>query len=142
MEIYPEIVQLTLPKPASYHCPIMIDMDCESWGPTPFRFELMWLEENQFPKLIQDWWKEIKVDGWAGHRLATKLKVLKNKIKEWAKESFGDVRNQKSQILAEIQALDIKEESDQMPLEEGKRRLELKEVFHRKVRKMEIRWRQ
>lgn len=51
------------------------------------------------------------MEGWAGHRLVTKLKLLKNKIKEWAKVNFGDVRTQKSDILAEIQALDRKKES-------------------------------
>ena len=83
---------MALPKPTSDHCPILIDSDCESWGQSPFRFELMWLEEKQFPTLIQGWWEEIKVEQWAGHRLATKLKELKNKIKEWAKLNFRDVQ--------------------------------------------------
>lgn len=80
-------------------------------GPSPFHFELMWLKEKQFPSLIDGWREEIKVEGRAGHRLAIKLKLLKNKIKEWAKPQFGDVQVQKSNLLAEIQALDNKEET-------------------------------
>ena len=72
----------------------------------------MWIEEKQFPNLIQGWWEESKVEGWAGYWLAIKLKLLKNKIKEWAKENFGEVRIQKLNILAETEALDRKEESD------------------------------
>lgn len=53
------------------------------------------------------------MEGWAGHRLAIKLKLLKNKIKEWAKSHFGDVQVQKSNLLTKIQALD-KEETDQL----------------------------
>lgn len=106
LDIYPEVLQLALPKPAFDHCPILLDSECERWGPTPFRFELMWLEEKDFPGLIQGWWEEIKVEGWAGYWLAAKLKLLKNKMKEWVKENFGEVRTQKSKILAEIQELD------------------------------------
>eukprot|EP00268_Persea_americana_P017810 TRINITY_DN18653_c0_g1_i1.p2 TRINITY_DN18653_c0_g1~~TRINITY_DN18653_c0_g1_i1.p2 ORF type:complete len:123 (-),score=26.57 TRINITY_DN18653_c0_g1_i1:203-571(-) len=103
----------------------------------------MWIEEKQFPNLIQGWWEESKVEGWAGYWLAIKLKLLKNKIKEWAKENFGEVRIQKLNILTEIQALDMKEESDHLTtLEEEKKRLDLKEDFQRKMREEEIRWRQ
>ena len=100
----------------------------------------MRFEEKKFPMLIQGWWEEIKVEGWVGHRLATKFKVLKNKITEWAKLNFGDVQVQKSNILTEIQALDKKEESGQLSLE-GKKRNDLKEEFQRKLTE-EIKWRQ
>ena len=66
--------------------------------------------------MIQRWWEEIKVEGWAGHRMATKLKLLKNKIKEWAKENFGDVRTQKICIPAEIQALDRMVENGELSI--------------------------
>lgn len=67
--------------------------------------------------------------------MATKLKVLKNEIKEWAKENFRDMRIQKSNILADMQALDRKEELDHLTTAEGMRRLELKEEFHKKAKR-------
>ena len=82
------------------------------------------------------------MDGWAGYRLATKLKLLKIKLKEWAKEHFGEVKYQKFKILAEIQSLDGKEEPDQLSREEEKKRLDLKEELQRNLRKEEIRWKQ
>lgn len=69
------------------------------------------------------------MEGWAGHRLATKLKLLKFKMKEWAKEHFGDVKHQKSKILAKIQSLDGKEESVKLSREKEKKRLDLKKSF-------------
>eukprot|EP00268_Persea_americana_P001438 TRINITY_DN10442_c1_g2_i1.p1 TRINITY_DN10442_c1_g2~~TRINITY_DN10442_c1_g2_i1.p1 ORF type:complete len:130 (-),score=14.91 TRINITY_DN10442_c1_g2_i1:80-469(-) len=36
MDVYPEVFQLAFPKPASDHCPILFDSNCERWGPTPF----------------------------------------------------------------------------------------------------------
>lgn len=57
LELYSDVCQMPLPKPTSDHCPIMLDSGCERSGPTPFRFEMMWLDEQQFLALIEDWWK-------------------------------------------------------------------------------------
>lgn len=53
LETYSEVTQLALPKPISDHCPILLNSECERWGPSPFRFELMWLEEEHFSELVQ-----------------------------------------------------------------------------------------
>ena len=52
LEGYLQVILLALPKLASDQCPVLIDSDCDRWGLSPFRFELMWLEEKQFPNLI------------------------------------------------------------------------------------------
>lgn len=134
LDLYPDVNQVALPKPASDHCPIMLDSECERWGPAPFRFELMWLQEKSFPELISDWWKKMAVEGWAGHKFAAKLKLLKAKIKEWVKENFGEVGMMKANILNELQSLDAKEERDGLSREERRRRFKLKEDFQRKVK--------
>lgn len=54
-----------------------------------FHFELMWLEEKKFPEIIKQWWKGFRVVGWAGSKLAIKIKLLKGKITEWFNNSFG-----------------------------------------------------
>lgn len=89
----------------------------------------MWLEEKSFPELISVWWKEIVVEGWAGHRFAGKLKLLKAKIKEWVKENFGEVGMMKANILNGIRSLDIKEEMNGLSREEGRRRLNSKKIL-------------
>lgn len=63
MELYPDVVQLLLPKTTSDHWPVLLDSGCERWGPTPFRFERMWLEETQFSDLIKEWLQEIRTEG-------------------------------------------------------------------------------
>ena len=55
LDLFPEVCQIALPKPTSDHCPILLETKCERWGPTPFRFELMWLEEKQFVEHIKVW---------------------------------------------------------------------------------------
>ncbi|RVW85331.1 hypothetical protein CK203_045523 [Vitis vinifera] len=52
-------------------------------GPTPFRFENMWLKVEGFQDVVRAWWQGIDVRGSASYRLATKMKEIKK-----AKESF------------------------------------------------------
>ncbi|KAK9275884.1 hypothetical protein L1049_023158 [Liquidambar formosana] len=40
-ELFPHVRQLTLPRVTSNHCPILLDSELISWGPSPFRFENM-----------------------------------------------------------------------------------------------------
>lgn len=70
--------------------------------------------------------------GWVRLRLAKKLKQLKVKLIEWAKENFGDVSVTKDGILEEIRLLDLKEERISQA--------SLKEAFQRKLREEEIKW--
>lgn len=44
--LYQDVLQKALLKPASDHCPILLDSRKDWWGPALFRFELMWLEES------------------------------------------------------------------------------------------------
>lgn len=110
LQLFPGVSQLALSKPTYDHCPLILDSNCEGWGSSPFRFELMWLEENQFTGLIREWWESFHVEGWAGFRLSMKLKRLKGKIKECVSVTFGDVCAAKASILEELQCLDNKEE--------------------------------
>lgn len=52
--------------------------------------------------MVWDWWKEISVEGWDGYRLGMKLKILKGRIRDWAKEHFGDARMANESILEEF----------------------------------------
>lgn len=49
------------------------------------------------------------VEGWAGCKLEMELKLLKGKIKDWARHHFENVRKVKEDLLKEIQRLDNKE---------------------------------
>ncbi|RVX05821.1 hypothetical protein CK203_023850 [Vitis vinifera] len=46
-------------------------------GPTPFRFENMWLKVEGFKDLVHNWWQGIDVRGSASCKLATKMKEIK-----------------------------------------------------------------
>ena len=58
-------------------------------GPTPFRFENMWLKEEGFKDVPRTWWEGLNFFGSASFILAEKLKALKPLLKRWNKEVFG-----------------------------------------------------
>lgn len=105
LELYPKVCQIALPNSASNHWPLLLDSCMKRWGPAPFRFELMWLEEKELRILIKEWCKEIKVKGWEGHKLFVKLKLLKHKIRDWAKVHFRNVGGRKRSALKKFNSL-------------------------------------
>ena len=68
-------------------------------GPTPFRFENMWLKDEGFKELVRSWWQGIDVRGSASYKLATKMKEIKQKLKVWNREVFGKLECNKSVAL-------------------------------------------
>ncbi|XP_026444360.1 uncharacterized protein LOC113344647 [Papaver somniferum] len=48
--------QLAKARPTSDHIHILLDISDPSWGPSPFRFEVMWFLEIGFVQLLENWW--------------------------------------------------------------------------------------
>ena len=60
-------------------------------GPTPFRFENMWLKSEGFKEVLKQWWEGIQVSGSASFNLTEKLKALKPLLRSWNKEVFDQI---------------------------------------------------
>ncbi|RVX18219.1 hypothetical protein CK203_006709 [Vitis vinifera] len=61
------IIQVVLARPVSDHSPIILDGRERGGGgggmrrgPTPFRFENMWLKEEGFKEVLRNWWEGIQ----------------------------------------------------------------------------------
>ncbi|KAL5572566.1 hypothetical protein UlMin_022163 [Ulmus minor] len=121
---------------------IILDTSPVSWGPTPFRFENMWLEYSGFRQECEQWWRGIEVEGWESYRIMEKLRVLKDKIKVWNKEVFGDTRIIKKEVVEKIADLDKKEEMRQLDVGERELRLSLRNQLEELVFKEAVAWRQ
>ena len=58
------------------------------------------------------------VSGWEGYKVMKKIKRMKDPIKIWNKEVFGDNKEIKREIIEKIQRLDKKEEENSIEEEE------------------------
>jgi hypothetical protein len=103
------LVQKSLPHLLSDHCPIMLDSGGFMHGKSYFRFENMLLRQEDFAENVKVGWGSYEFQGSPSFVLASKLKALKEDIKKWNKESYGDVRVKKLELMQELQLLETKE---------------------------------
>ncbi|OVA19801.1 hypothetical protein BVC80_1687g19 [Macleaya cordata] len=103
---YPHSTQLAQPRPASDHIPLLLDTNVSSWGPPPLRFEVMWFEAPGFLEKLKEWWDSIQISGSPSWILWHKLKLLKDKIKDWLKSDFRKLKTRISETKHAIASLD------------------------------------
>lgn len=93
-----------LPSGGSDHWPISLEA---AFLGTPrnetFRFEKFWLTHPNFVQLLEKWWCEpLNIRGTRMFKLQSKLKHIKNKIKEWNAIEFGNIFQEKTIIEGKL----------------------------------------
>lgn len=78
-------------------------------GKSLFRFENMWLAEPGFLEWVKARWSSYVVEGKPCFKLSRKLRMLKEDLKRWNRESFGSIEVRIRNIMEEIRRLDDKE---------------------------------
>ncbi|RVW65252.1 putative ribonuclease H protein [Vitis vinifera] len=160
LDQFSNVTQKRLSRPISDHFPITIEGGGKRRGPSPFRFENMWLRVEGFKDLLRSWWQGMVVSGRASYKLATKLKGMKQKLKTWNREVFGNLESNKLAALQQVDYWDHGEdvysfepavsvdywdqvESERrLSEEEFARKKEAKEGYAKWVKMDEIHWRQ
>ncbi|KAK3193142.1 hypothetical protein Dsin_024452 [Dipteronia sinensis] len=85
---FPMLVQKGLSKSLSDHNPIMLDEPVDDWGPRPFRFLNIWLEDKHMMKGVHNAKKGCTNGGSYGFKLHYKAKAAKISMKARLKEKF------------------------------------------------------
>ena len=111
-------------------------------GPTPFRFENMWLKVEGFKDLVHSWWQGIEVRGSASYKLATKMKEIKQKLKVWNREVFGKLESNKTLALQQVEFWDREESERILTVEKTELKKEAKDNYRKWVIMEETHWRQ
>ena len=136
------MVQKVLPRFMSDHCPISLDSVTYIRGKSYFKFENMWLRHEDFTGNVRLWWESYDFQGSPSFVLASKLKMLKEDIKKWNKESFGSVHIKKVELMNELQGLESKENQGLFTGEDKVRRLNAQTELEETLLLDEVSWRQ
>eukprot|EP00253_Pinus_taeda_P014726 PITA_14726 len=99
-----------LPSLGSDHWPIKLEVDIKvRKGKRPFRFESFWLRDPSFIKKLEEWWCQSTIQCRGKMRLfQLKLKELKEKIKNWNKQEFGNILEDKQKLEKEMESIQQK----------------------------------
>ncbi|RVW53843.1 hypothetical protein CK203_088558 [Vitis vinifera] len=109
LDQYSRVNQRRLPRPTSDHFPILLEGGGLRRGPSPFKFENMWLKAEGFKDLIEGWWQGIVVRGRPSYRLAVKMRGLKPKFKDLEQGGFGRLEKNKAEALQQVERWDVVE---------------------------------
>ena len=111
-------------------------------GPSPFRFELMWLRFEGFKETLKGWWQSLHFYGSFSFILFAKLKALKGILKAWNKEVFGKIETNKEDALRRVSFWDDREKERGLALEEVEEHAKARADFKTWALMEEIYWRQ
>ncbi|GKV07422.1 hypothetical protein SLEP1_g19203 [Rubroshorea leprosula] len=117
-----DVKQWGLRRTVSDHCPVMLKNDRIDWGPKPFRFFDVWLEQLGCKEMISNVWRSTMIKGWKGFVLKEKLKRTKQALKEWSGRSMAEVDCKINEVEREIVAIDKRGEEVQLSAEDSKKR--------------------
>jgi hypothetical protein len=91
----------------SDHWPIQlwIEVPATPWR-KPFQFKQFWLNHPDFQAKIQGWWEQAEVtQGSKMFRFQQRLKNLKQLIKTWNKDTFGNIFNSQRQLSEQMEKI-------------------------------------
>ena len=117
------VSQRVLPRVVFDHCPLLVVGGSVNKGRSAFKFENMWLKEEGFVERARQWWNGYCFSGSPSFILARKLKSLKEDLKKWNLEEFGDLAFRKKCLISELLGLDAREDLFGLSQEDQTRRI-------------------
>lgn len=85
----PDTAQYVLKRDVSDHFPLVLKSVNVNWGSKTFKSRNCWLMDPSFLELVQNMWSSLDIQGWVAFVFKEKLKILKQKIKQWNKDNLG-----------------------------------------------------
>lgn len=115
---WPACTNFTLERNFSDHCPIMLRAKVIDWGSKPFRVFDCWFKDKSFQKVVRECWTSNQPRGWGGFALKVKLKRLKEALKVWNRDHYGDTLKKVQQIEADLNRLEDASSTRQLTQQE------------------------
>jgi len=114
MVMFPNCIQVALPRGLSDHCPLLLTIDEDSWGPNPFRMLKCWADIPGYGDFVKDKWHSLQVQGWSGFILKEKLKKIKESLRSWHLNHTLNIDSQIHGAKARLAVLDTLGEHDSL----------------------------
>jgi hypothetical protein len=133
-----------LPWGGSDHWPVRLEENFQATPKNrPFRFEKFWIDHPTFKENIKAWWQEeIQEQGTKMFRLQKKLKHIKEKLKKWNKEVFGNIDQAKKLIEERMERLQEQCIQEGYTEERKKEENQLLQDWEARCKQEETLWRQ
>jgi hypothetical protein len=102
-----------LTREISDHTPLFLNTGtkCNAKKQPIFRFELGWLLRDDFHELVKEVWSKEKRGSTPLQRWQFKIQRLRQFLRGWAKNTSGSNKKEKAKIIAKVDGLDKKAES-------------------------------
>ncbi|KAH1150639.1 hypothetical protein GYH30_044590 [Glycine max] len=97
------------------------------WGPKSFKIFYCWLKDKSFDRIVRECWSNTQLRGWGGHVLKVKIKKLKEVLKVWSREHYGDTLKKVQRLEADLNSLEIASTTRQLTTQELLNRRKLQE---------------
>ncbi|GLU19099.1 hypothetical protein SLE2022_353650 [Rubroshorea leprosula] len=140
LNLWGDCYQIGLNRSISDHCLVILKKVNSDLGPKPFRSLNCWDRHLDFRIVVEENWRSTKVVGWKGFICKKKFKNLKNCLKKWNSEVFGNFENQIAEAEDKIKAVDSMNEDGEMTEEEILLRNEVFSELWEAWKRREIAW--
>ena len=108
---WPTCFQLAVSRGLSDHCPLVLAIDTQNWGPKPVRMLKCWANFPGYDAFVREIWRSSQVSGWGGYVLKEKLKLMKLALKDWHQRHSQNLPARILTLKDKIASLDLKGES-------------------------------
>ncbi|KEH26257.1 DNase I superfamily protein, putative [Medicago truncatula] len=116
--VWPNCMQVAHLRGLSDHCPVVLSVDEENWGPRPLRLLKCWQDMPGYNDFVREKWNSFQVTGWGGFVLKEKLKMIKVVLKDWHASNTQNLPAKIDSLKNRQAALDSKGEEADLSEEE------------------------
>eukprot|EP00253_Pinus_taeda_P013336 PITA_13336 len=133
-----------LPSGVSDHSPISLIVEVLGTARNKsFRFEKFWLDHPNFLEMVKKWWSEpLEISGSKIFNLQKKLKITKQKIKDWNKSVFGNIFQEKIIVENKLEHIHREGVAGNLSAKALEQEKTLSQQWHKRCSQEETLWRQ
>jgi len=109
---------------------LVLTVDDSNWEPRPLRLLKCWADYQGYVEFVREKLIAFSLDGWGGHVLKMKLRMIKCCLKEWHQQHSKNIEGKILDVKNRISSLDLKGEECDLLEEESEELRDLSVELH------------